>query len=190
MKKEAGWLSSRCVLSVLLELANKPLTPMLLRTRTGMTKNNYVNIILRKLEAEDIAMCLTPDSRIGKVFCINPKGIDRVKKIFRKKKLYAHINSIPDLNWEAYGILLCQYCTQLRTVFKKANELRQEGRELTVPNLNKMKLPKMATSDIHRALKRLIELQLMICDDAKPKRFIVTKEGLSLIEYAPGTLLI
>ena len=189
MKKEAGWLSSRCVLSVLFELANKPLTPMLLRTRTGMTKNNYVNIILRKLEAEDIAMCLTPDSRIGKVFCINPKGINRVKKIFRKKKLDAHINSIPDLNWKAYGRLLCQYCTQLRTVFKKANELRQEGREITVFNL-KETLLKMAPGDIYRALKRLIELKVMICDDAKPKRFIITNNGLLLIEYAPGTLLI
>ena len=190
MKKEAEWISSRCVSSVLAELAKKPLTPMQLRARTDMTKNNYVNIILRRLESEGIVLCLTPDSRIGKVFCINPESIDRVKKIFRKKKLDIGINSIPSLNWNCYGRLLCQYCTQLRTVFKKANELRQEGKEITVPNLNKMKLPKMATSDIHRALKRLIELKVMICDDAKPKRFIITEEGLSLIEYIPEIFLI
>ena len=135
-------------------------------------------------------MCLTPDSRIGKVFCINTESIGRVKRIFRKKRLDIGINAIPNLNWNCYGKLLCQYCTQLRTVFKKANELRQEGKEITVPNLNKMKLPKMATSDIYRTLNRLMELKVIICDDAKPKRFIVTKEGLLLIEHAPEIFLI
>jgi len=184
MKKEVNWFSSRCVSLVLVELAKKPGTPMDLRLRTGMTKNNYVNIILKKLESEGIVKCLNPREKVGRVFCINPKSENRVKRLFQKKKIEQEIKALPNLNWRAYGRLLCGYCTQLRTVFIKANELRLQGREITICNLME-KLPKMATGDVYRALYRFVKLGAMTLTDAKLKKFIITEEGLAVIKFAP-----
>jgi hypothetical protein len=184
MKKEVEYVPSRCVFLVLVELAKKPGTPMDLRLRTGMTKNNYANIILKNLSEERIATCLNPKDKIGRVFCINPKSENRVKEIFKKKKIEQEIKPLPNLNWRAYGRLLCGYCTQLKIVFIKANELRLQGREITISNLME-KLPKMATGDVYRALYRLVELRVMALQDAKLKKFIITEEGLAILKFSP-----
>jgi hypothetical protein len=188
MKKEASWLSSRCVSIVLLELAKNPLTPMQLRMKTGLTKNNYANIILRKLESMEIAKCLNPGDKIGKVFCIDPASAKRIEGIFRKKGIEQKVNVFSNPAWSAYGRLLCPYCTQLRAVFKKANELRQEGRDTTIFNL-KGRLPGIATGDIYRALRNLNKLKVMRIINTEPKRFTITKEGLSMIEHYPEILI-
>lgn len=186
--KEVNWLSSRCVSLVLRELAKKPLTPMQLRVKTGLTKNNYANIILKKLELMGIAKCLNPKDKVGRVFCIKPESAKRIEIIFRRKGIEQKVNTLPDSNWPAYGRFLCQYCKRLRAVFKKANELRQEGRDMTIFNL-KEKLPGIATSDIYRALEKLGKLKVMRIINAKPKRFSITKEGLSIIRHYPELLI-
>ena len=182
MKKEVNWLSSRCASLVLIELAKKPGTPMDIRIRTGLTKNNYVNIILKRLESEGIIKCLNLDEKIGKVFCINPESKKRVEQIFRKNKTKQGINPLPNLNWTAYGRLLCKYCRQLRMVFKRACELKQEGREITVSSL-KEKLPGMATSNLYRALDGLVELGVISCKDTSSRKFTVTEEGLAIVNF-------
>ena len=187
MKKGVNWLSSRCVVSVLTELARKPLTPMQLRARTKLTKNNYVNIILNKLEAEGIVKCLNPEEKIGRVFCINPESKKRVEQIFRKNKTKQEINPLPNLNWTAYGRLLCKYCRQLRMVFKRACELKQAGRDITVSSL-KEKLPGMATSNLYRALDGLAELGVVSCKDTSSRKFIITEEGLAIVNFQPDVL--
>ena len=189
MKKEASWLYSKCAISVLVELARKPCTPMQLRVRTRMTKNNYANIILKRFETEGIVKCLNPDEKIGRVFCIRSESAKRVEKIFEEKGIKQKVNPLPSLIWIAYGRLLCKCCTQLRAVFKKANELRLEGRRITVLNLRE-KLPKMAVGDIYRALYRLVKLQVISCKAKRPKRFIITQDGLDIIEFEPDILLI
>lgn len=188
MKKGVNWLSSRCVSLVLAELAKKPLTPMQLRVKTGLTKNNYANIILKKLESMGIVKCLNPGDKIGKVFCINPTSAKRIERIFRKKGIEQKVNVLSNVVWSAYGRLLCPYCTQLRAVFKKANELKQEGRDMTIFNL-KGRLPGIATGDIYRALRKLDELKVMRIINTEPKRFTVTKEGLSMIKLYPEILI-
>lgn len=187
MKKGVNWLSSRCIFLVLIELAKKPGTPMDIRIRTGLTKNNYVNIILKRLESEGIVKCLNPEGKIGRVFCINPEGKKRVEQIFRKNKTKQEIKPLPNLNWTAYGRLSCKYCRQLRMVFKKACELKQEGREVTVSSL-KEKLPGMATSNLYRALDGLVELRVMSCKDTSSRKFTVTEEGLRIVNFQPDTL--
>ena len=182
MKKEAGWIYSPRVISVLAELARKPLTPMQLRVNTCMTKNNYVNIILKKLEAEGIVKCMNPEEKIGRVFCINPQSRKMIEGIFRKRKIRQEITPLPKLNWTAYGRLSCRYCRQLRKVLKKAYELKHEGREMTLSNLKK-KLPGMATSNLYRALDRLIELRAMACKNTGPREFMITEEGLAIMEF-------
>lgn len=189
MKNRADWLLSRCVSLVLVELAKKPGTPMDIRARTGLTKNNYVNIILKRLEGKGIVKCLNPEERIGKVLCINPATSKKVENIFTKSKISQNMTPLPKLNWEAYGRLLCRYCTQLRTIFYKSNELRKAGKEITVFNL-KENLPKMATGDIYRALNRLIGLGIMVREDSMPKKFIITKEGFAIIHFDPQILVI
>ena len=188
MKKEASWLSSGCVSLVLLELAKNPLTPMQLRVKTGLMKNNYANIILRKLESMEIAKCLNSCDKIGKVFCIDPTSAKRIEGIFREKGIKQKVNIFSNTAWPAYGRLLCPYCTQLRAVFKKANELRQEGRDMTIFNL-KARLSRIATGDIYRALRKLEELKVIRIINAEPKRFMLTKEGLSMIKLYPGILI-
>lgn len=187
MKKGVNWFSSRCVFLVLIELARKPGTPTDIRARTGMTKNNYVNIILKRLKSEGIVKCLNPDEKIGRVFCINPESRKRVEQIFRKNKTKQGINPLPNLNWTAYGRLLCKYCRQLRMVFKRACELKQEGREITLSNL-KEKLPGMATSNLYRALDGLIKLGVVSCKDTSSRKFTVTEEGLAIVNFQPDVL--
>jgi len=188
MKKEANWLSSRCVSLVLRELAKKPLTPMQLRANTCLMKNNYANIILKKLELMGIAKCLNPGDKIGRVFCINQSSAKRIERILRNKGIEQKVNLLPSPAWEAYGRLLCHYCKRLRAVFKKANELRQEGRDMTIFKL-KEKLPGIATSDIYRALEKLDKLKVMRIIDTKPKRFSITKEGFLIIRHYPEILI-
>ena len=189
MKKEVEWLSSRCVSAVLIELARRPLTPMQLRIKTGMTKNNYVNIILKRLESEDIVKCLNKKAKIGMIYCINPTSASKVENILLEKGVKQEVLSLPDLNWNAYGKLMCGHCRQLKMVFRKVNELRKEGRDIIVFNL-KEKLPAMATSDVYRALNRLIELGMIIREDTIPKRFRITQEGMAMLEFEPGIILI
>jgi len=188
MKKRVNWISSRCVSLVLIELAKNPLTPMQLRVKTGLTKNNYANIILKKLESMGIAKCLNPHDKIGRVFCINPTSAKRIEMIFRKQGIEQKVNTFLNPAWPAYGRLMCPYCTQLRAVLKKANELRQEGRDMTIFNL-KVRLSRIATGDIYRALRKLEELKVMRIINAEPKRFTITKDGLSMIEHYPGILI-
>jgi hypothetical protein len=188
MKKEVGWISSRCISSVLAELAKKPLTPTQLRIRTGLTKNNYVNIILKSLESEKIIECLNPDDRIGRVFSISPIYTKTVVSMLRKKGINQKIKPLPQINWSAYGRLQCSYCTQLRKVFGKANQLRLEGRMIT-PRTIMEKLPAMATSDIYRALNKLAQLNLLVKPNETPKRFILSSIGLEIIELEPDILI-
>jgi len=188
MKKEAGWISSRCVSSVLSELSKKPLTPMQLRAKTGMTKNNYVNIILKKLESEKIIMCLNPEEKVGKVYGISPGNLKTVANALKKKGIKQKIKPPPALNWTAYGKLQCPYCTQLRSVFIKANELRLECRIIT-PYTIMEKLPGMATSDAYRALNRLAQLNLLVEYEEKPKRFMFNSDGLEIIEFDSEILI-
>lgn len=191
MKKEAKWFYSRCVSLVLAELAKKPGTPIDIKTRTGLTKNNYVNIILKKLESKGIVKCLNPDEKIGKVFCINPASAGRVKKIFEEMKGKQEINPLPDLNWRAYGILLCKgFGKQIRIVFKEAYRLGNEmvfendfKKRITIPVLQKEKLPKMATSDLHRAFNRLVELGLMKRKHSWPREYSLTENARKIIEF-------
>jgi len=191
MEKEASWLYSKSVISVLIELAKKPGTPMQLRIRTGMTKNNYANIILKNLERERLVKCLTPREKIGRIFCVNPESKYRVERIFRKKKISQRVNPLPDLNWKAYGMLLCRnLCTQMHEVFKKAymfgNEMDFENnskKKITIPGLQKEKLPKMPTSNIHRAFSRLVEIGIMKNRDAWPREYAFTEDALRIIEF-------
>jgi hypothetical protein len=191
MKKEMGWLSSRCICSVLVELAKRPGTPMDLRVRTHMTKNNYVNIILKRLESEGIVKCLNPKEKIGKVFCVEPKNKYRLEKLFKKMKINQKINPLPHLNWNAYGILFCRsLCRQIRLVFKEAYKLGNEmdfennrKKRINVPGLQKEKLTKMATSDIHRAFNRLVKLGLMKRKPVWPKEYIFSKDAFKIIAF-------
>lgn len=191
MKNEVSWFSARCICSVLVELAKKPGTPMDLRVRTHMTKNNYVNIILKRLESEGIVKCLNPKEKIGKVFCVEPKNKYRLEKLFKKMKIKQKINLLPDLNWNAYGMLFCRNLgRQIRLVFKEAYKLGNEmdfennrKKRINVPALQKEKLPKMATSDVHRAFNRLVKLGLMKRKPAWPKEYVFTKAALKIIAF-------
>lgn len=191
MKKEVKWLACRCSLLVLVELAKKPGTPMDLRERTHLSKNNYVNIILKRLEFEGIVKCLNPKEKIGKVFCLEPKSRDRVEGLFKKMKIKQRINPLPDLNWNAYGILFCRNLgRQIRLVFKEAYKLGNEmdfenncKKKITVTALLEEKLPKMATSDVYRTFNRLIELGLMKSKSAWPREYGFTKDALKIIAF-------
>jgi hypothetical protein len=187
MKNGVNWIGSKCVASVLIALSEKPLTPMQLRVRTGMTKNNYVNIILARLEAGKIVKCLNPKERIGKLFCINPVYA-MVGNVLGDKGFDQKTKPLPNLNWAAYGRLQCPNCTQLRNVFAKANQLRLEGRFIT-PYTIMERLPDMATSDVHRALKRLTHLNLLVECKEESKRFLFSSDGLKIIEFDPEILI-
>jgi len=196
MKKEVNWLASRCIFLILVELAKKPGTPMDLRLRTSMTKNNYVNIILKRLGSEGIIKCLNPKEKIGKVFCIDPKSKYKLKQLFRKKGLNQRINPLPDLNWRAYGILLCKgFGRQIRIVFKEAYKLGNEidfenntKKKITIPPLQREKLPKMATSDVHRAFNKLIELGLVNRKLTWPREYVFTEDALKIIGFDSSVL--
>lgn len=191
MKKEVNWLPSSRVTLVLVELAKKPLTPMQIRARTGMTKNNYVNIILKKLESHSIVKCLNPEEKIGKVFCINPKSTKEVERIFNKKHLNQKISYLPSLNWKAYGILICKNLgKQIQIVFKEAfkrgNEIDLENNcknRITIPELQKERLSKIATSDIHRAFNKLVMLGMMERKPTWPREYIFTNDALKIIAF-------
>jgi hypothetical protein len=191
MKKEAKWLSSRCIFLVLIELAKKPGTPMDIRIRTRMTKNNYVNIILKRLEKDRVVICLNPKGKIGKVFCINPESKDRIERLFKEAKISQKVNPLPNLNWEAYGTLLCKDLSkQIRTVFKEAykhgNEIDFENKckkKITIPALQKEKLPKMATSDIHRTFNRLVELGILKRRNSWPREYVFTEDAIKILDF-------
>jgi hypothetical protein len=196
MKKEVNWLASRCISFILVELAKKPGTPMDLRLRTGMIKNNYVNIILKRLESEGIIRCLDPNEKIGKVFCIDPKSRYKLEQLFRKKGLNQKINPLPDLNWKAYGILICKrFGRQIRIVFKEAYKLGNEidfenntKRKITIPALQKERLPSIATSDIHRAFNKLVTLGLMKRKLTWPREYILTEDAIRMIGFDSSIL--
>lgn len=196
MKKELNWLASRCISFILVELAKKPGTPMDLRLRTGMIKNNYVNIILKRLESEGIIRCLDPNEKIGKVFCIDPKSKYRLEQLFRKKGLNQKINPLPELNWKAYGILLCKgFGRQIRIIFKEAYKLGNEigfenntKKKITIPTLQREKIPKMATSDVHRAFNKLIELGLVNRKLTWPREYVFTEDALKIIGFDNSVL--
>ena len=162
-----------------------------LRVRTHLTKNNYLNIILKRLESEGIVKCLNPKEKIGKVFCLEPKNKNRIEELFKKMKISQNINPLPDLNWNAYGILFCRNLgRQIRLVFKEAYKLGNEmdfenscKKKITVPALQKEKLPKMATSDVYRAFNRLIELGLVKRKSLWPREYGFTKDALKIIAF-------
>ena len=188
MKKEVRWNPSKCVTSVLLELAKKPLTPIQLRTKTGMIKNNYANIILKKLERDGTIACLTPGNIIGKIFCIDPSKSRLVENALKKKGFKQKVMPLPDVNWEVYGRLICPYCSKLRAVLAKANELRMANREISVFNLME-KLPAMAKGDVYRALNKLEGFRIIEYITDRPKRYSITREGFLLMKFDHGILI-
>jgi hypothetical protein len=196
MKNVVNWLASRCIFLVLVELAKKPGTPMDLRLRTGMVKNNYVNIILKRLELEGVVRCLNPEVKIGKIFSLEPKRKYRLEQLFRKNGLGQKINPLPDLNWKAYGILICKrFGRQIRIVFKEAYKLGSEidfenntKRKITIPALQKEKLSTIATSDIHRAFNKLVTLGLMKCKPTWPREYIFTEDAIKMIGFDNSVL--
>jgi DNA-binding MarR family transcriptional regulator len=177
-----SWLTARRVLSILVALAKEPLTPEVLREKTGMTKCHYVNSILRNLRARGLVKCLNPQDKIGKIFCIPHQYKRRVQRVFRHAGITQDVISLPAINWSAYGRLLCSYCRQVRNVFAKIEELCHENKTITVSRLRE-RLPGMATSDIYRATDKLIGLKLIKRSGSMPFVFSVTHEGEAIIAF-------
>ncbi len=185
MKKRGDgkkWLSARRVLSVLVALAKEPLTPEQIRIKTGMTKCHYVNAVLKRLSLEKLVVCLNPDEKIGRVFCVDERNRRRVQRIFRRTGIEQKIISLPVLNWIAYGRLSCEYCRQVRIVLEKINELAKEDKPVIISRL-RARLPGMATSDIYRASKRLMSLGIVSCANKNPLMFQITSEGHAILIF-------
>jgi hypothetical protein len=101
------------------------------------------------------------------------------------------INPLPDLNWNAYGILFCRNLgRQIRLVFKEAYRLGNEmdfenncKKKITIPALQEEKLPRMATSDVYRTFNRLIKLGLVKRKSLWPREYSFTKDALKIIAF-------
>jgi hypothetical protein len=189
MGKEVNWLHAPCVVLILKYLTITPRIPMQLRTLTKI-KGNYVNILLKKLETEEIVRCLTPKEKIGKVFCINPVSRDLVEKVLKHSGYNLKTRHLPDLNWKAYGRLNCSMCRQMKKIFHAALALRNLGMAITVKNLkNKLREAngklEIARSDIYRALRKLKKMGLMISVKKEHGRLEheLTKDALVLNDF-------
>jgi len=176
------WLAASRVVSILAELAKGPLTPEQVRIRTGMTQCHYTNAILRRLKVEGLVECLNPDDKTGRVFCIRPESTRRVQRILKSAGIVQPILPLPALNWTAYGRLLCGYCSQIRMVFLKANELAKEGKAISMPGLRE-RVPGMATSDIYRTLTKLVRHQLLKKKSGRPMTYELTKGGREILAF-------
>jgi len=189
MRKEVYWLYAPCIILVLKYLVIKPRTPMQLRILTHI-QGNYVNRILKKLESEEIAKCLTPEEKIGKVFCINPEVKDLVERILKESGYNLRISLLPKLNWKAYGRLNCEMCSQMRIVFNKSLILNAKGERITENNLEKELKDNdgvllIDRSDIYRALRKLKKLQLLTQSRNKgyPIEFNIPDDALLLARF-------
>lgn len=183
-----SWLYARRVIPILVELAKHPLTPEILRLRTGMRDNHYVNFLLRRLQFEGLVECLNPHDRVGRMFCIRQESKAKVQHLFRRVGVKQDAVKLPTLNWTAYGKLMCGYCKQIRMVFLKADELKTEGRKITMQAV-RARLPKVATQDIFRALGQLVKLGVLTRRDRKPITFEMADDGERILKSA-GELLI
>ena len=187
--KEVNWFYAPCVVIILKYLIITPRTPMQLRELTKIP-GNYANLILKKLQKQEIVKCLTPDEKIGKVFCINSISKDLVEKILKHEGYNLKAYSLPALNWKAYGKLNCKTCKQIKKIFHTAVSLRNLGIAITQQNLKKkMKningMIEIDRSDIYRALRQLRKLELMIPIKKKHKylEYELTENALTLNEF-------
>jgi len=189
MPKEVCWLYAPSVVLVLKCLALKPRIPMQVKEETGIPWN-YVNIILKKLKLIRIIICLTPDERIGKVFCINLETKRIVEKVLRRAGYNIEICDLPKLNWKAYGRLCCGTCSQIKLIFMKGISLRSRGVAITENNLEKELrnsdgVLTIDRSDIYRALRQIRNLGLMnpLKKKHSPLEYIPTDDALILPQF-------
>ncbi len=187
--REVNWLYAPCVVIILKYLIITPRTPMQLRMLTKIP-GNYANLILKKLQKQEIVNCLTPYEKIGKVFCINPISKDLVEKILKYSGYNLKAYSLPELNWKAYGKLNCKTCKQIKKIFHTAVSLRNLGIAITQQNIkNKLKdaegMTNINRSDIYRALRQLKKLELMIPIKKKHEylEYELTEDALDLNEF-------
>ena len=184
-----SWLHARRVLPILIELAKHPLTPEILRVRTGMRDNNYVNFLLRRLKSEGLVECVNPQDKVGRVFCIKHESEAGVQQLFRRAAVKQDIPDMPALNWRAYGRLLCEYCKQMRPALLRAHELNLAGKKITMQAL-RARLPGVATQDVFRALGKLVKLGVLSRKPGKPITFEITDAGRRILGFRSELLLL
>lgn len=188
MNKEVTWLYAPCVIRVLKYLIILPRTPMQLRVLTKI-QGNYANLILKRLEKEEIVECLTPKEKIGKIFCISHSCKGMVEKVLKESGYNLKARCLPELNWKAYGRLSCNTCKQLRKIFSKALKLRNLGIAITEPSLeNELRdegILEMNRSDIYRTLRQLRNLGLIVFVKKKHKclEYELTEHALAIAEF-------
>lgn len=189
MGKEVSWLYAPCVVRVLKYLTIMPRTPMQLRMLTKI-RGNYANLILKRLEKEEIVKCLTPKEKIGRVFCINPLRKDLAGKVLNESGYNLKARYLPELNWKAYGRLSCGTCKQIKKIFSRAASLRNLGITITEQNLEKELrnanvVLEIDRSDIYRALRQLRKLGLIVFvkKKHKPLEYELTEDAFAMNEF-------
>lgn len=171
---------------------HKPMIPSELKTNTGLTRDNYINFVLREFSKYALVKCYNPRARTGRVYGLTEQGkrLKRklIKELTKEEKSEIHISyiepSIVDLN--LYGRIMAESSKmQYLKIAYKFFEIKKEFKAYDIFSDFREQGKSTPRTEVYRALKQFVSQRILIRvpEGRRGVKFKFTRKGLVIVKY-------